>query len=1055
VIGQHPSRWLDFVFGRDPVWWSDRRDGEPLSRQQPAGFWQARAEQAGFSSLSLYEPAGDMAAGPYLLLGRRESASAQLSLQLLPARHWLLLADAQGYGAELALPLCERLQEQGDVVSRAPCGHTSALVAVIEDSVGDHGSLHGIVDLRGLRHLPGDTDAAALLDTQVSRCAAAAALVRACEATQIGARCCFVTADAATHLLPARRIGDDAHRSGLADAPLLGLIRTLMNEAATGDVCLVDLETSGAAIDVTAAALARELRCCDTEQEVILTAAGERYAPRLRAAAAPGADHHAATFADSHNTRLGFALPGQLRNLRWESHPRTAPVEDEVEVAVKATGLNFRDVMYALGLLSDEAVENGFAGSSLGLEFSGVVQRVGPRALGFAPGDAVVGFAPSSFSDRVTTRGSALSPVPVGLSFEAAATIPSTFFTSYYSLHYLARLQEGEKVLIHGAAGGVGIAAIQVAKWCGAEIYATAGSDEKRDFLRLLGVDHIFDSRNLDFADQILRETNGAGVDVVLNSLAGEAINRNLRVLRPFGRFLELGKRDFYENTRVGLRPFRNNLSYFGIDADQLMAERPDLTQRLFAEVLALFQERVLRPLPFRAFDAAEVVDAFRHMQQARHIGKVVVTYGNGIPEAQIPHPPARRLEVSPRATFLVTGGLSGFGLRTAEWLADRGARHLVLISRRGPIGAHAQTAIARLERRGVGVLARACDVTDRTALACLLEEAARELPPLRGIVHAAMVIDDGLIRDLTEAQIRGVLAPKVLGAQHLHELTRHLPLDFFVLYSSATTLFGNPGQGSYVAANSALEALARVRRAQGLPATCVRWGAIDDVGYLARNEKIKEALQSRMGGSALQSAAALDALEAMLLSNRSDLGVLDLDWGALSRSLPSAASPKFVELSRSGGEGETQDEGTLDLQRLLTELPEEELLRTVVDLLKVEIGDILRMPPDKIDPRLSVQQMGLDSLMGVELVVAVESRFGTRLPVMALSDSPTLEKLAVWIITQLRGEGASTDARHDETRAQIEMVSSQHAADVPAAEIERIAASLRADGGASRRMIQ
>jgi phthiocerol/phenolphthiocerol synthesis type-I polyketide synthase C len=1054
VIGQHPTRWLDFVFGRDPKWWSDAPDGTPLSRQQPVAFWQDRAEQAGISALRRYEPAQDMAVGPYLLLGRRAAASEPLPAQPPPARHWLVLADTAGYSAKLALRLCKEFQTQGDAVSRAACSDAAALGAVIEDSVGHHGPLDGIVDLRGLRGLRSDANAAALLDTQVARCTAAAALIRACEATQTDARCCFVTADAATHLLPARRI--DAHRAAIADAPLGGLVRTLMNEAAICDVGLIDVET-GAAIEVTAAALARELRVGDAEQEVILTAAGERYAPRLRAATARAADHGAASqSAEAHNTRLGFALPGQLRNLRWEGYPRTAPRDAEVEVAVKATGLNFRDVMYALGLLSDEAVENGFAGASLGLEFSGVVQRVGRRASGFAPGDAVVGFAPSSFGDRVMTPASALSCIPAGLSFEAAATIPSTFFTSYYALHYLARLQEGEKVLIHGAAGGVGIAAIQVAKWCGADIYATAGSDEKRDFLRLLGVDHIFDSRNLAFADQILEETDGGGVDVVLNSLAGEAINRNLRVLKPFGRFLELGKRDFYENTRVGLRPFRNNLSYFGIDADQLMSERPDLTQRLFGEVLALFQERVLRPLPFRAFDAVEVVDAFRHMQQARHIGKIVVTYGNGIPEAPAAaNSPAPRLELAPEATFLVTGGLSGFGLRTAEWLADRGARHLVLLSRRGPTGAPAQTAIARLERRGVQVLARACDVTDRSALAGLLDEAARELPPLRGIVHAAMVIDDGLIRDLTAAQIRGVLAPKVLGAEYLHELTRHLPLDYFVLYSSATTLFGNPGQGSYVAANSALEALARVRRAQGLPATCVRWGAIGDVGFLARNEKIKDALQSRMGGSALQSAVALDALEAMLVADRSDLGVLDLDWGALSRSLPSAASPKFVELARGGGDSEAHDEGAQDLRRLLTELPEEELQSTVIDMLKVEIGDILRMAPDKIDATLSVQQMGLDSLMGVELVVAVESRFGTRLPVMALSDSPTLAKLAVWIIAQLRGEEASPDAREDETRAQIEMVASQHAADVPVAEIDRIAASLRVDGsGASRRMI-
>ena len=1052
IIGQHPSRWLDFVFGSDPAWWSVAADGGRASRQQPAAFWEQRAWQAGFTALRLYEPAESLGAGAYLLLGERSAASETSTPRPQPARHWLLLSDAAGYSAQLAAHLCAHLEAHGDKVSQAPAGELAAVGQLIEDDTRFGGPLHGIVDLSGLQRASGGVaDAVSLLDTQVARCGFAAALIRACETVQSRPRCCFVTAEAATHLLPARRARDVS----AADAALLGLARTAMNEAVSCDVRLIDLETQGAAVEATAAALARELRSGDAEQEVILTAAGARYAPRLRAAPEPTAALPGAASTQNRTTRLGFAMPGQLRNLRWESCARAAPREDEIEVAVKATGLNFRDVMYTLGLLSDEAVENGFAGASLGLEISGVVERLGPRASGFAPGDAVVGFASQGFGERIITHASALSHIPAGMPFEAAATIPSTFFTSYYALHHLARVQEGEKVLIHGAAGGVGIAALQVARWCGAEVYATAGSDEKRDFLRLLGVEHIFDSRNLDFADQILSQTKG-GVDVVLNSLAGEAINRNLRVLKPFGRFLELGKRDFYENTRIGLRPFRNNISYFGIDADQLMSERPDLTRRLFAEVLTLFHEGVLRPLPYRAFDAADVVDAFRHMQQARHIGKIVVTYADGVAATQPPAQPAvRRLELSPDATYLVTGGLSGFGLRTAEWLAERGARHLLLVSRRGPAIDEAQTVLARLERRGVQVLARACDVTDRPALAALLGEAARDLPPLRGVVHAAMVIDDGLIRDMTADRIRRVLAPKILGAHHLHELTRHLPLDFFVLYSSATTLFGNPGQGSYVAANMALEALARARRAQGLPATCVGWGAIDDVGFLARNKKIKDALEARMGGTALQSAAALEALEALLTADRSGVGVLDLDWRTLSRSLPSGASPKFAELARIGGDGESAEEGTHDLQRLLRDLPEDELLRTIIDMLTHEIGEILRMPSDKIDASLSMQQMGLDSLMGVELAVAVENRFGTRLPVMALNDSPTVAKLAAWIISQLRGEQTGIDMHDAETRTRIERIASQHDAEVPAADIEQIAANLRAGGpAANRRMI-
>jgi NADPH:quinone reductase-like Zn-dependent oxidoreductase len=461
--------------------------------------------------------------------------------------------------------------------------------------------------------------------------------LRACEAAKVTAPCHFVTLRAAAHLLPGRS-RSAADRAALADAPLAGFARTLMNEAVSGGVRLIDLESAAADMKVIAAALARELRAQDGEGEVILTAAGERYAPRLGAARdLQDAEPAGADVNETHNVRLGFTIPGQLRNLSWEAIPRNAPHGDQIEVAIRATGLNFRDVMYALGLLSDEAVEKGFAGPSLGLEFAGLVLNVGPDVSDFRPGDAVVGFAPSSFGNRLMTRAAALSHIPAGMSFEAAATTPSTFFTAYYALHHLASLQPGETVLIHGAAGGVGIAAIQIAKWCGAEIYATAGSDEKRNFLRLLGVEHIFDSRNLKFSDQILAVTGGQGVDVVLNSLAGEAINRNFRVLKPFGRFLELGKRDFYENTRIGLRPFRNNISYFGIDADQLMSERPELTRRLFGEVLTLFNERLLFPLPYQAFAADEVIDAFRHMQQARQIGKIVVTYDDGVPATAPP----------------------------------------------------------------------------------------------------------------------------------------------------------------------------------------------------------------------------------------------------------------------------------------------------------------------------------------------------------------------------------------------------------------------------------
>jgi NADPH:quinone reductase-like Zn-dependent oxidoreductase/acyl carrier protein len=685
------------------------------------------------------------------------------------------------------------------------------------------------------------------------------------------------------------------------------------------------------------------------------------------------------------------------------------------------------------------------------MEFAGIVTSTGSKTVGYSVGDLVVGFGSSSFSDRLVTKASAVAHIPPGISFSAAATIPSTFFTAYYALHHLAQLQEGEKVLIHGAAGGVGIAAIQIAKWCGAEIFATAGSDEKRDFLRLLGVDHILDSRSLAYADDIMEITEGKGIDVVLNSLAGEAINRNFRILKPFGRFLELGKRDFYENTKIGLRPFRNNITYFGIDADQLMSERPALTKKLFGEMMTLFNDRVLHPLPYHAFEAEDIVDAFRYMQQAKQIGKIIITYRNGISASYKRKTEARRdLALPADASYLVTGGLGGFGLKTAEWLAAKGAKNLVLLSRRGPTTDEAKEGIARLEAQGVKVLAKSCDITKREALIAVLKEAAASLPPLKGVVHAAVVIEDGLVRNLEADQIAKVFQPKILGAQYLHELTQNEKLDFFVMYSSATTLFGNPGQSAYVAANMWLEGLARQRRAMGLPATCALWGAIDDAGFLARNEKIKDALQGRMGGAALNSAVALDALENLLLENRSGEGVLELDWKALNRFLPSANAPKFAKLARqSGGDDESDTDG-VDIQRMLAELPDAELISTFIEMLKQQVGEILRVPTDKIDPTRSIYDMGLDSLMGVELVVAMESVFGTRLPVMALSESPTIAKLAERLIAQLRGNDGKES--EDAVAKHIQQVAGQHSTEFNAEQLASLSEQI--NSSEAKRMI-
>ncbi|WP_218314783.1 type I polyketide synthase [Halomonas sp. 18071143] len=984
VVGIHPSRWLDDLLATPGI-------GQAALEQATLIEWLSA------QGLSVTAPIELEENGAYLLHAQAPSEQPGSAAQA-PQAHTLVIAD------DTQQALANGLAAALDNVTLLSDGEPAALLAEQLRQLETPPAALNVLDLRGLGQ---DTTAA-----QTQRCHLAQQWSLALEHSGLEAQGSRVTLWLLTQ---GYQHGDDA--------ALWGFGRSLANEAVGHSVTQLELPEQPSTKAL--ACIADSVTHPDTENELVITQAGTRYATRLRTLPAPH-PHKASQAAPRQAMTLGFTLPGQLRQLQWR--PRQLPElgADEVEVRVKATGLNFRDVMYTLGLLSDEAIENGFAGPTLGLEFSGEIVAVGSNVNHLSPGQGVVGFGPASFSDRLVASQHAVAPLPEGVSYAAAATIPTTFFTVYYALKHLARLQPGEKVLIHGAAGGVGIAALQIAQWMGADIYATVGSEEKRDFLRLMGEARLYDSRSLTFAEEILEDTQGEGVDIVLNSLAGEAINQNLRALRPFGRFLELGKRDFYENTHIGLRPFRNNLSYFGIDSDQLMKVQPALTQTLFSEMMALFNDGTLSPLPFTAFSHSQVIDAFRYMQQARQIGKVVVTYEQPIAAPRQEQLGSGSLTLPANASYLVTGGLGGFGLKTAQWLVSKGARELILLSRSGPASEEAQAAIREFDAQGIKVMAAACDITDRNALANVLERARAELSPLHGIVHAATVIDDGLIRNLDAERIHKVLAPKIDGARHLEALTQEAPLDFFVVYSSATTLFGNPGQGNYVAANHWLEAFAARRRAQGLPATCVRWGAIEDVGFLARNTRTRDALQERLGGSALRSDDALKVLEQMLLTPGPSLGVLELEWGALARFLPTSGTPRFDEIARA-----SDDDGSLDqdddISALLADLSPEELHSTITELLRAELASILLIDEEKIDVNRSVYDMGFDSLMGVELMTAIENRLGVQVPVMVLSEASTLDKLAGVLIQKLQQHDEDVEESPQDALASL---AARHGAD-------------------------
>ncbi len=1094
TIEQHPSRAEDLAFGLHPKWWRAEEAGADrlahATRHAPRA-WGPSLARSGFLEVETVCDAPGATSGPYVLIARADRpAREDRASPVVVGRTWLLVRDPQGYSATLGTALAKELRQNGQRVivvttQREYAAHDSDHVALDTGSREHWSRLIGELQHAGTKpeawvHLAGldlATGAAPLearLAAQEARAGVLIAWMKACALEEgLQADCWVIGAQAGLSLLshpaapPGRlRDGDAASHSEpqlppdrLRDAALWGLTRVAAQEFADLRVRWVDLADPLPHLP-NAAQLREEMLHPDAEDEVLLTSEG-RFVPRMRiehrsaeSAAAPGGTgtEQASASGASARIQLDFAIPGPFRNLRWRGDPPpNEPLRPgEVEVDVRAAGLNFRDVMYAMGLLPDEAIEDGFCGPSLGMELAGVVHSVG-SGVDLVPGDEVIAIAPASFANRARTQAFAVTRKPTGWSFTSAATVPTAFFTAYYSLVELAHLQAGERVLIHGAAGGVGIAAIQIASHLGAEIFATAGTTEKRDLVEMLGADRVFDSRSLTFADEVLHATGGAGIDVVLNSLAGEAMRRNLRVLRPFGRMIELGKRDFYENSRLGLRPFRNNIAYFGVDADQLIAHRPETARRVLEELMKWFAAGILHPLPHRAFCASDIEAAFRHMQASRHVGKIVVTFPENFESIVGSQPvPVAPVRLRSDGTYLVTGGLSGFGLRTAQWLVSRGARYLALVSRTGAPAPEAHQALEQLVSAGVTVRAIACDVARGPALEAALQELDATMPPLRGIVHAAMVIEDALIRDMDRGQLHRVLAPKIGGALNLHELTRHRELDFFLLYSSATTLFGNPGQGAYVAANTAVEALAAERRALGLPVTCVSWGPIGDAGYLARNERVREALVGRIGGRALTADEALRSLDELLAGSARTVGLLELDWNVLGRFLPAARAPKFSELARESARSAGGQESAHDLRRRLAELAEGELLPALTEVVRGEIAQILRIAPERIDARASLFDIGMDSLMAVELASSLEGSLGIQLSALSLSDAPTVERIAARLADQLRPaaeEPSAGVAATSDTSDQVRLLAARHAAEVSEQAAAEFSAEL--DGGA------
>ena len=976
---QRGRGWMDLIFGQLDGWW--RFDDRYRTDHALAGpdVWRRALADTGFAEsevlgLDLEEVAGLPDRGVIVAQGPAEIA--------LPEGVWVLAADRGGVAAELAAQLAaqnQRVVLAGDDPEAAtPAAESEAAIIAAPVDIERRESWRSLIEglpsdvpFAGAVHLvaqDGQGAAAATADIAAdARRAAASALALVqgiADADAVPGKGVWLVTRGA-QVLERERTGQ------LAGAPLWGFGKVVSREAPQMQPRMIDLDPEAAQPH---AVLADEVLFPDAENH-IAHRQGRRQAARLVRA---GTGVERLDLPEDADWVLAPGEGGAIEALGIEPLSPRALAPKEVRVEVEACGLNFLDVFRAMGLVEEEG--------SLGEELCGRIVEIGADVTTFAVGDRVAGFAFGTFGPEVVTREELVALAPPDVSATALATIPSVFVTCVLS-YELAGLKAGDRVLIHAGAGGVGLAAIQLAQAAGAEVFATA-SARKRDHLRSMGVEHVFDSRSTAFGQGILDATGGAGVDVVLNSLTGEGfIEASLACLAEGGRFVELARRDILsEDEMAALRP---DVAYAILDLYTLKQKDPAGPGAALNGVLARIATGELAPLRHTIWPFAETSAAMGYMRAARHIGKIVLTA-----------PPLRTGRLRRDGTYLVTGGLGGIGLALAEWLAERGAGSVVLNGRRSPDAA-AEEMIEALRARGFRIEVEIADVTDTAALDAMLERIDGTLSPLAGVIHGVGVLSDAALGNQSWESFETVLWPKMLGAWHLHRATMERDLDMFVLFSSVAGVLGNPGQANHAAANAFLDQLAAHRRAVGLPGQAIAWGAWSELGEAEEQRERIAGRREASGTGWFTPEQGFMVFERLLRQDATGAVVAAVDWPVFGESI-GGRPPLLEDLLAVAGD----DDGPSLSEDLLAQLattPAAQRESLLVSFLQGEVQAVLRLPTPPA-PTVGFFDLGMDSLMAVELRNRLNRSFSERYvaPNTLVFDYPTIDDLAGHLVDAL-----------------------------------------------------